>query len=170
MEISAKKTKLMTKYTKDIQMEIKVKGQRLGSVTSFKCIKAFVSNIGLKSEFLSSIAQATAVLTKLKPIWRANNIPLGLKVSWCPPLSFPNFCMPVNRGPSVHMHTELEKRTQAFKMSCYQSLLNILYKVHVTNEEVCRKIQAAIGEYDEVLTLVKKRKIKCLAMYQGLLV
>ena len=51
---------------------------------------------------------------------------------------------------------ELEKRMQAFEMRCYQRLLNISYKDHVTNEEVRRKIQAAIGEYDELLTLVKK--------------
>ena len=31
---------------------------------------------------------------------------------------------------------------------------------HVTNEEVRRKIQAAIGEYDEHLTLVKKEKLR----------
>ena len=55
---------------------------------------------------------------------------------------------------------ESEKRTQAFEMRCYRRLLNISYKDHVTNEEVRRKIQAAIGEYDELLTLVKKRKLK----------
>ena len=55
---------------------------------------------------------------------------------------------------------ELEKRTQAFEMRCYRRLLNISYKDHVTNEEVRRKIQAAIGEYDELLTLVKKRKLR----------
>ena len=38
--------------------------------------------------------------------------------------------------------------------------LNISYKDHVTNEEVRRKIQAAIGEYDEFLTLVKKCKLR----------
>ena len=53
-----------------------------------------------------------------------------------------------------------EKRTQAFEMRCYRRLLNISYKDHVTNEEVRRKIQAAIGEYDELLTLVKKRKLR----------
>ena len=53
---------------------------------------------------------------------------------------------------------ELEKRMQAFEIRCYRRLLNISYKDHVTNEEVRRKIQAAIGEYDELLTLVKKRK------------
>ena len=55
---------------------------------------------------------------------------------------------------------ELEKRTQAFEVRCYRRLLNISYKDHVTNEEVRRKIQAAIGEYDELLTLVKKRKLR----------
>ena len=45
-------------------------------------------------------------------------------------------------------------------MRCYRRLLNISYKDHVTNEEVRRKIQTAIGEYDELLTLVKKRKLR----------
>ena len=62
---------------------------------------------------------------------------------------------------------ELEKRTQAFEMRCYRRLLNISYKDHVTNEEVRRKIQAAIGEYDELLTLVKKAKMvwPCLKVF-----
>ena len=54
---------------------------------------------------------------------------------------------------------ELEKRT-AFEMRCYRRLLNISYKDHVTNEEVRRKIQTAIGEYDELLSLVKKQKLR----------
>ena len=45
-------------------------------------------------------------------------------------------------------------------MRCYWKLLKISYKNPVTNEEVRRKIQAAIGEYDEFLTLVKKRKLR----------
>ena len=45
-------------------------------------------------------------------------------------------------------------------MRCYRRLLNILHKNRVTDEEVCRKIQAAVREYDELLTMVKKRKIR----------
>ena len=45
-------------------------------------------------------------------------------------------------------------------MRCYRRLLNISYKDHVTNEKVRRKIQAAIGEYDELQTLVKKQKLR----------
>ena len=51
---------------------------------------------------------------------------------------------------------ELEKMMQAFEMRCYRRLMNISYKEdHVTNEDILRKIQAAIENYDELLTLVK---------------
>ena len=49
------------------QKEIKVKGQKMGTVTSFKYIGTVVSDDGSKPEILSRIAQATAALTKLKP-------------------------------------------------------------------------------------------------------
>ena len=49
---------------------------------------------------------------------------------------------------------------QAFEMRCYRRLLNISYKDHVTYEEGRRKIQAAIGEYGELLTLIKKWKLR----------
>ena len=140
-----------------IQREIKVKGQKLGTVISFKYLGAVVSDDGSKPEVLSRIAQATAALTKLKPIWRDNNISLGSKVKLVPSLVISIFLYACE---SWTLTAELEKRAQAFEMSCYQRLLNISYKDHVTNEEVHRKIQAAIGEYDELLTLVKKRKLR----------
>ena len=70
MEISLEKTKLMTNSVNGIQTEINVKGQKLGTVTSFKYmyLGTVVSEDGPKPEVLSSIAQATAALTKLKPI------------------------------------------------------------------------------------------------------
>ena len=136
-----------------IQREIKVKGQKLGTVTSFKYLGAVVSDDGSKPEVLSRIAQATAALTKLKPIWRDNNISLGSKVKLMRSLVISIFLYACE---SWTLTAELEKRTQAFEMRCYRRLLNISYKDHVTNEEVRRKIQAAIGEYDELLTLVKK--------------
>ena len=64
-------------------------------------------------------------------------------------------------------NAELEKRTQASEMRCYRRLLNILYMGHVSNEEFRRKIQAAIGKYDKLLTLVKKQKQNGLATSQG---
>ena len=68
MDISAEKTKLMTNSAYGIQRDIKVKRQKLGTVTSCKYFGAVVSDDRSKSEALSKIAQATAALTKLKPI------------------------------------------------------------------------------------------------------
>ena len=61
----------------------------------------------------------------------------------------------LNAWESWTLTAELEKRMQAFEMRYYRRLLNISYKEHVTNEKVRRKIQAAIGEYGELLTLVR---------------
>ena len=144
VEISAEKTKLMTISANGIQREIKVKGQKLGTVIGFKYLGAVVSDDGSKPEVLSRIAQATAALTKLKPIWRDNKISLGSKLKLMRSLVISIFLYACE---SWTLTAELEKRTQAFEMGCYRRLLNISYKDHVTNEEVRRKIQAAIGEY-----------------------
>ena len=154
MEISAEKTKLMTNNANDIQREKNVKGQKLGIVTSFKYLGVVVSDDGSKPEVFSRIEQATAALTKLKPIWRDNNISLGSKLRSLVISIFLYAC------ESWTLTAELEKRTQAFKIRCYRRLLNISYRDNVTKEEVRRKIQVAIGEYDKLLTLVKKRKLR----------
>ena len=66
MEIRTEKTKLMTNSANGIHREIKVKRQKLGTVTSFKYFGAVVSDDGSKPETLLRIAQATAAFTKLK--------------------------------------------------------------------------------------------------------
>ena len=80
MEICAERTKLMTNSANAIQREIKVKGQKIEKVTGFKNLGNFVSDEGSKLEIRSRIAHASAVLTKLKPKWKDNNISLGLNV------------------------------------------------------------------------------------------
>ena len=46
------------------------------------------------------------------------------------------------------------------EMRCYRKMLHILYKVHVTNQEVRAKIQQAIGPHEDLLTIVKRRKLQ----------
>ena len=50
MEISAEKTKLMTNNTSGINTEIKVNGQKLQIVTSFKCLGTVLTDEGLEPE------------------------------------------------------------------------------------------------------------------------
>ena len=46
---------------------------------------------------------------------------------------------------------ELKRRSQALELRCYRRLLNISYKVFVTNEEARNRIQNAIGVHDNLL-------------------
>ena len=55
---------------------------------------------------------------------------------------------------------EIKRRIQALEMRCYRRLLNITYKDHVTNEEVRNRIKIAIGVHDDLLTMVKKQKLR----------
>ena len=86
MEISAEKTKLMTNNTSGINTEIKVNGQKLGTVTSFKYLGSVITNKGCKPEILSRIAQTTAALTRLKPVWNDRSISLTSKIQLMPSL------------------------------------------------------------------------------------
>ena len=44
------------------------------------------------------------------------------------------------------------------EMRCYCKILHISYKDHVTNKEVCVKIQQATGPHEDLLTIVNKLK------------
>ena len=79
MEINVEKTKLMTNNTSGINTEIKINGRKLETVTSFKYLGSAITDEGSKPEILSRIAQTTAALTRLKPVWVDKSISLSSK-------------------------------------------------------------------------------------------
>ena len=80
MEISAEKTKLMINNADGINTEIKRIGQNLETVTGFRYLGSVIIDEGSKPEILSRIAQTTAALTKLKPVWNDRGISLSSKI------------------------------------------------------------------------------------------
>ena len=62
------------------QIKIKVKGQKLETVTSFKYLGSVITDEGSKPEMLSWIAQTTAALTRLKPVWIDKSISHSFKL------------------------------------------------------------------------------------------
>ena len=46
------------------------------------------------------------------------------------------------------------------EMRCFCKILHISYKDHVTKEEVRAKIQQALGPHEDLLTIVKRRKLQ----------
>ena len=159
MEIGPDKTKVMTNNPNGFQREIKIKSQRLEEVENFKYLQvgAIISNEGSKPEILSRIALTTAALSRLKVIWRDRNISLASKVKLMRTLILSTFLYACE---SWTLRAEIERRIEALEMRCYKRLLNISYKDHVTNEEVRSRIQNAVGVHDDLLTMIKKRKLR----------
>ena len=56
MEISAETTKMVTNSANDIQREVNMEGQNLGTVASFKYLRAVVSDKDSKPEVLKDCA------------------------------------------------------------------------------------------------------------------
>ncbi|KAJ8379015.1 hypothetical protein AAFF_G00231840 [Aldrovandia affinis] len=156
MEISTEKTKLMTNNN-NIMSDIRVNGQALDCVSSFKYLGAIVSDEGSKKEVLARIAQTTAALTQLKPIWKDKNISLGSKVRLLRSLVISIFLYACE---SWTLTAEIQQRIQSFEMRCYRRLLGISYTQHITNMEIRQRISQAIGRHDDLLTIVKKRKLR----------
>ena len=76
VEISAKKTKLMTNNTSGINTEIKVNGQKFQTVTSFKYLGSVITDESSKPEILSM----RAALTRLKPVWYYRSTSISSKI------------------------------------------------------------------------------------------
>ena len=50
------------------------------TVTSFKYLGSVIADEGSKTEILSRVAQATAALTRSKPVWNDRSISLSSKI------------------------------------------------------------------------------------------
>ena len=142
----------MTICTSGINKEIKVNGQKLETVTSFKYLCSVITGEGSKPEILSRIAQRTEALTRLKvkPVWNDRSIFLSSKIRLMCSLVTSIFLYACE---SWTLTAELQ-RIQAIEMRCYCKILHISYKDHVTNEEVRAKIQQATGPHEDLLTIV----------------
>ena len=79
--ISAEKIQLLTNKASGSQREIKVKGQKLRTVTSFKYRGALFSDEGSKPEVLSRFAQAIAVLFGENQAECSRDVSASVKIS-----------------------------------------------------------------------------------------
>ena len=112
---------------------------------------------GSKPEDLVMIAQTVAALSKLKPIWKDRTLSLHTKVRLLRSLVTSIFLYACETWT---LTAEVERRIQSLEMRCYRRILNISYKDHITNEEVRSQVRALVGPYEELLTTVKKRKLR----------
>ena len=116
-----------------------------------------ITDEGSKPQIFFRIAQTTAALTRLKPVWNDKNISLSSKIQLMRSLVTSIFLYVCE---SWTLTAKLRRKIQAMEMRCYCKVLHISCKDHVTNEEVRAKIQQAIGPHEDLLTIVKGRKLQ----------
>ena len=117
----------------------------------------FITAEGSKPEILSRIAQTTAALTRVKPVWNNRSISLSSKIPLMRSLVTSIFLCACE---SWTLTAEFQRRIQAMEMRCYCKILPISYKNHVTHEEVRAKVQQALGPHEDLLIIVKRRKLQ----------
>ena len=121
--------------TSSINTEIKVNGQKLETVTSFKYQGSVITDEGSKPELLCRIAQATAALTRLKPIWIYKGISLSSKIRLMRSLVTSIFLYACE---SWTLTAELQRRIQVMEMRCYRKILYITKTMLPTRKSVPR--------------------------------
>lgn len=81
-------------------------------------------------------------LSKLKTMWRSNAISVKYKIRL------------LYACETWMLMAELQGKIQALEMRCNCTILSITYLDHITNDQVCSKIQKHIGPHKELLTTV----------------
>ena len=93
---------------------------KLETVTNFKYLGSVITDEGSKPEILSRIAQTTATLTRLKPVWNDRSISLSSRVRLMRSLFTSIF---LNACESWTLTAELQRRIQAMEMRCNHKIL-----------------------------------------------
>ena len=94
-------------------ISVKVNGQELKTVTSFQYLGSVITDEGSKPVILSRIAQATAALTKRKPVWDDRSISLSFKIRLMHSLVTSIFLYACELWT---LTAELQRRIQAMEM------------------------------------------------------
>ena len=113
MEISTDKIKLMTNKINQFHQQdgTNIRNSIQLQVPGFSCHRRY--------EILSRIAQTTAMLTKLKPIWKDKNITLRSKIRLMRPLAISIF---IYARETWTLTSELQRRVQAIEIKCYRKI------------------------------------------------
>ena len=136
MEISAEKTKLMTNNANGISIDNRINGEKLDEVDSFKCLGAVVTDQGSKPEVLSSIAQTTAALVRLKTIWNDKHNFYLSKVKDQTNMHSLVISVLLYPRETWTLTADILKKLQATEMRRFRKLLGISYRDHITNDAV----------------------------------
>ena len=96
-------------------------------------------------------------LTKLKTVWKDRKITSKHRIQILRPIVISTFLYVCETWT---LTAELERRIQTFEMRGYREIFGISFRDRITNEDVRNRVRAAIGPHDDLLSIVKTRKLR----------
>jgi len=157
MEVSSEKSKVMVNSTNAATCNITMNNQLLEEVDKFKYLGATISKDGSSlPEVKIRIASATAAVSKLERIWKSK---IKFKCKFKLYKSLVTSIM-LYGCESWTLNAEAERRISTFENKCFRKMLQISYREHKTNEYVHKTVKEHVGNYEHLLAIVKRRKLK----------
>jgi len=109
-----------------------------------------------KVRFLQELHKPQWQWENKKSIWKDQNISLQTKMKLLYALIYSIFLYACE---SWTLTAELQRKIQTTELRCLRRVLGIPYNTHTT-EEVRRTITQHVNHYEDLLTIVKKRKLR----------
>ena len=152
-----KRRKIMTNNINGITTALHIAGNTLDEVQSFKYLGAIISEGRLQARSARQNSSSNSSFVKPEEDLERPKHHSRSKIRLLRSLVISIFLYACE---SWTLTADLQRRIQAMEMRCYRRLLNISYTEHITNVEVRNRIERAIGPYEDLLTTVKRRKLK----------
>ena len=157
MEISGEKSKVVVNSGDNTTVQISMNGQQLEEVMAFKYLRATLTKDGRSTaEIKIRLAIATASMAKLNKIWSSKDVSFSTKIKLYKTLVLSTLLYGCE---SWTLTADSTKRIQAFENKCYRRMLGISWKDRKTNEFILRGIKARAGQQENLLRIVKRRKL-----------
>ena len=130
-----------------------MEGYVLETVTNFTYLWAIVTDKGTSNKNSAS----NTALTKLKTVWKDRKITSKHRIQILRSIMTSTFLYACETWT---LTAELERRIQTFEMRCYRKIFGISFRDRITNEYVRNRVSTAIGPHDDLLSIVKTRKLR----------
>ena len=157
MEISSEKSKVMVNSGDITPVQISMNGQQLEDVMPFKYLGATLTKDGRSTaEIKIRLAIATASMAKINKIWSSKDVTFATKIKLYKTLVLSTLLYGCE---SLALTADSTKRIQVFENKCYRRMLGISWKDRKTKEFELRGIKARAGQQENLLGIVKKRKL-----------
>ena len=154
---SSEKSKVMVNSGDNTAVQISMNGQQLEEVLAFKYLGATHTKAGRSAaEIKIRLAIATASMAKLNKIWSSKDISFATKLKLYKTIVLSTLLYGCESWTLTADSTE---RIQAFENKCYRRMLGISWKDRKTSEFVQSDIKARGRRQENLLGIVKRRKL-----------